>query len=939
MRVEVHLLGPVELCVDGRPVRLPSTTARVLLARLALAAGRVVPVADLVDALWSEEAPANAIGNLHSYVSRLRTHTGPEVVLRDPAGYRLDLPGDAVDVARVDLLAKAARAPAVDPAEAAALLAQALATWRGDALSDVADRLAFGPDVARLGEWRRQLQEEWLRHRLDAGDAAGALPEVEALTRAEPLREVPHLLLMRALHQTGRTAEALAVGRAYRDRVADGHGLDRSPALAELQQRILTGDVALVPTPRRAAPRAVGRGRPGPVDRFVGRQAELSAVQQLLGDSRVMTVVGPGGAGKTRLVREALRGDELVVELADVTSTADVPTAVAGALGARRAPHGGTAAVVERLGSAPAVLVLDNCEHLLAAVRALVDEVVTACPGVRVLATSRQRLGCAGERVLRLGPLPEPDQVELFLDRAGMLRADLDDGPRNRELAREVCRLVDGLPLAVELAARREAVFGLVQLRERLGAGLQVLDPVRGGDRSTAVSATVEWSYRLLDPPAQQLLDRLSVCRGGFGLDALGHFSPDGERLLADLVDASLVMTDHASDPPRYRLLETVRHVCLRHLGEAGAVSARDAHARWVGDLLADLVERQRARDPSGIPRLRREMANIQEALAFLVDSGRREEAGPVAASVAALVAEAPTPSSTEQLWQLAPTQVRTVTDGLLAWAAGYAAVMSSRYEDGDRLLTAALATVPDGHPLQWAARLQRMANAMFTGRVEDVHRDARLLAADGAAPVWAAVRGPCCAALIDHYSGDPRGAARWLEEYRDLTDGPDEDGFVAFTRGELLTEADPEAALRWFATSLERSARSSYTYLQVIAGIGRASVLIRLGRHDEAAAACRELITTVPDAGLTTQLWLVLRLSAELLADLGDPETAATVLDAADRQPSAPVVLAPDVRRHELIRQHARTARPAARTPRPDAPRDAAAVAALVLDALDRLV
>ncbi len=577
-RVEVALLGPVEVRVGGTVVPLSSVPQRLVLARLVLARGRVVPVAELVDALWGDTPPANAVGNLHSYVSRLRRLVGSARLAREPAGYRLRLPDDRVDVIRVERLVADARSVAsTDPARAAGMLGEALGLWRGEPLSNLADRLAFGPDVARLAEWRRQVREEWFELRLTAGHAADVLPELEEAVAGDPLRERVHLQLMRALHQAGRTAEALRVADGFRRRLVDDFGLDPGPALGELQRRLLADDPALRARPRRP-PQPAPAVYPVPTDRFVGRGRELELVREALRAHRSVTVVGPGGVGKTRLVLELLRGHgdgapTYVVGLAETPTTADVAVVVAGALGLRAAPEGGRTALADRLGREPALLVLDNCEHLLAPAADLVAELLGRCPAVRVLATSRQRLGVAGERVIRLGPLSEADQVELFCDRAALLRADFEVSERTRGLAADVCRLLDGLPLAVELAACREAVFGLPQLRDRLSAGLEVLEPARGGDRSTAVTATVEWSYRLLDPDAQALLDRLAVCRAGFPAGALDYFAPagagNGAALLAELVDASLVSCDLTADPPRYRLLETVRHVGLGHLTAA----------------------------------------------------------------------------------------------------------------------------------------------------------------------------------------------------------------------------------------------------------------------------------------------------------------------------------------------------------------------------------
>ncbi len=928
MSVEVGVLGPVELRLDGVPVPLPGSPQRIVLARLALAAGRVVPVADLIEALWGDDPPDNALGNLHSYVSRLRRHTGAAAIRREPGGYRLDLPADAVDAVRVERLVAAARDQA--PPDAARTLAGAVATWRGDPLCDVADRLAFAPDVARLTAWRRHLREECLDRRLAAGQAPQALPEIEELATAEPERERPQLLLMRALHQSGRTAEALAAGRAFRERMVGEHGVDPGPALDELQRRILAEDPELRPAVPAAAP--APPGRPRRTDRFVGRRAELAALRAALREGRVTTVVGPGGAGKTRLATEVLTGGEFVVELAELAVPADVPAAVAGAIGLRSAPRGGAAAITERLGSAPALLVLDNCEHLLDAVRGLVDEVVARCPGVRVLATSRHRLGAAGERVLRLGPLPEPEQVELFCDRAALLRADFPDDERTRRLAGEVCRLVDGLPLAVQLAAGREAVFGLAQLRDRLGAGLHVLDPARGGDRATAVSATVEWSYRLLPPDAQRLLDRLAVCRGGFGLDALRYFAPDGERLLAELVDASLVTCDLSADPPRYRLLETVRHVARTHLDAEGERDARDAHARWMIDLARVLADGQRVRDTAVTPSLRREMANLQEALAWLSAPGREDDAAWFAARLAVAGSAAPDPGLTEQLRRLVPGRVGTPAEALRAVAAGTGEFLSNHFREADRLTTAALGVLPAGHPMRWPALFVRLSNAMFEGRVADVHADARVLAEDPDAPAWVAGQAPCCAALISLYAGDAADAQRWLDRYPDRL-RHDHDGFVAFTRAELLSGTDPEAAVDCYDAALAISDRVGATYISNVAGIGRAAALIRLHRTAEAVPACRDMIGAVRAAGMTAQVWTILRLTAELLAGLGDLAPAVTILAAADAEPAAPVVMGADLRRHTAIRQRAAAAGIVARPQPPDA----AAVAGTALAALGR--
>ena len=483
-----------------------------------------------------------------------------------PGGYRLDV--DNTDVRRAErLVAEADDGARGDPARAAALLTDALGLWRGEPLADLPDRLALAAELAWLREWRLGLQERRIELLLDTGQPVNALPELEQLARIEPLRERPQLLLMRALHQVGRTADALTTARAYRRRLADETGLDPGRGMADLEQRVRTDDPRLrAPDPAPApvaAPTTPGR-RP-PADRFVGRGAEIAAVRSALRHHAVVSVVGPGGVGKTRLVLELLAsaaGRAVVVELAGVTTAADVPATVGAELGLRAASVDIGGAIAVQLGIGPVLLVLDNCEHVLDAASGLVAELLVRCPGLTVLATSRRRLGVPGEQVVRLGPLPEPDRVALFCDRAALLRVGFD---AHRPEVREICALLDGLPLAVELAARREAVFGLRALRDRLAGGLQVLEPAHAGDRTTALVPAAEWSYRLLDPQARTLFDRSAVAVGGFDLGALDHLAPAGTAnpaaLLAELVETSMVLADHSVEPPRYRLLEPLRQV------------------------------------------------------------------------------------------------------------------------------------------------------------------------------------------------------------------------------------------------------------------------------------------------------------------------------------------------------------------------------------------
>ena len=887
-RLEIGLLGPVECRVDGEVVALRGTTSRTLLARLALSPGRAVSTSELVEVLWGEDPPADAAGNLQSYLSRLRRVIGRERLVRTGVGYQLRVTPADVDVGRVTALVGRTRdAPA---AVAVSLLAEALDGWRGEPLADVVGNVAFAPEVARLVEWRAHLLAEWLECRLVLEPASEVLPELERAARSHPMRERIQLLLVRGLHADGRTADALAVVGAYRRRLAEESGLDPGPELTRLAQRILAQDAS----PVSARPRR----RHAPRNRFVGRSHELDLLR--VGGPGLVTVTGPGGVGKTRLVQELLDSttepdDAHLVLLGELSG--GVATAVAAALGLRATPEGAEAAIADRIGGRATVLVLDNCEHVLDEARRLAAGLLARCPQLRLVGTSRQRLGVAGERVLRLGPLEPADQVTLFCDRAALLRADFT-APGPQQVA-DVCALVDGLPLGVELAARREAVFGLPRLRDRLERGLAVLDPAAGGDRTTALAATVEWSYRLLAPDARALFDRLVVCRGGFGAEALDYLTPreDAAVLLAELVDASMVVADIDSDPPRYRVLETMRQTGLGHLDPEHRAEARDAHARWMQAHIEAVRGLQDLRSPEATPLFRRERVNLGEALAWLVERGAWERAGRLAAALAVELSDDPDLTLLGQLAELAAVPDGGGPDAALCLvAAGAATWLRGEVGAAVRLASTALGRLPAGHPQRWAGQWFRALSHMYAGDAGAVTADTQDLLAAGVAPRWVLATAVCNAALMSLFTGDRRSAQAWLSDHDALlAEIGAVDGFVAYTRGELAAEVEPECALSWFELAHRRNDERGVTFNREVAGVGRAAVLLRLGRHREAAAALRGLINALRRVGMVPQLWISLRLTAELLLELGDPRTAATLLAAADSDPLAPPVLGPD--------------------------------------------
>jgi len=524
--VRIGILGPLTVRDEqGAVIEIGGARLRTLLIRLALDAGRTVSADALVDAVWPQAPPAGAGNALQALVSRLRRALPePARLAGVPGGYRLDPTGRDVD--EFERLATAGRRTP-DPARAAELLRAAL--WRGPALAEVADAEFARASALRLEELRLAATEDRIEAELRCGAAAGAAAELTALTSRYPLRERPYGLLMRALSDLGRTGEAVRVYERLRRTLADELGADPSPELAGLHLALLRGD------------RPRGNLRTG-LTSFVGRDAELTRVTDLLTRARLVTLVGPGGAGKTRLavevghtVRAAVPDGVWLVELAPVRDPAEVPSAVLEALRpARISLEGFTARdpldrLVAALDDRDQLLLLDNCEHLIAAAAHLAEQVLGACPGVRILATSREPLALTGEVLCPVGPLPLPPAgasaaeasrfgaVRLFADRAAQVRPGFTVIDANIGEVGEICRRLDGLPLAIELAAARLRTLPLGQIAARLGDRFRLLS---GGSRTAlprhqTLHAVVDWSWELLDEAEQRLARRLSVFPDG----------------------------------------------------------------------------------------------------------------------------------------------------------------------------------------------------------------------------------------------------------------------------------------------------------------------------------------------------------------------------------------------------------------------------------------
>jgi predicted ATPase/DNA-binding SARP family transcriptional activator len=649
------VLGALVFERDGRSVPLPSGRQRSLLALLLLAGGVPLSRDRLIDELWGERPPASAVSALHVHLSKLRGLLGDLLVL-EAAGYALQAGAFELDVWRFDALVEQAR---TEPERTVALLSEALGLFRGEPLSDVACE-------GSIAQWRRALEEKRMQAillRIDAELAAGAagelVAELERLASEHPFEERLWGQLMLALYRAGRQADALEAYQRARRLFAAELGLEPGDQLGGLQQRILDRDPTLNPAAPEAAPPPVPveptpeepparppSTLPRPLTRLVGRQWELEMLAAMLADPdiRLITLTGPGGVGKTRLLLELARLQEpnyldgaVLVRLERLTDPALVAAEIASALALRADGDGpGADGLSAYLRERELLLVIDNFEHLPAAAM-LIAELLAVAPSIRVLVSSRTALRIRGEQVCEVEPLPLPASdsasearespaVQLFLQSALAANRKLEIDAAVTETVARICRALDGLPLAIELAASRARWLSPAQIADQLarplnigGQGLRDLP-----DRQQTLQATMRWSYDLLAVGAQEVLRCAGVFLGGFTLAALE--AAVGRPIHAEideLLEASLVRRQ--ADVGRFELLELVRAFALEELEACGQAS--EARARHRGYFATFVAATTQAFDQGGAPAdlaapLVADHANVRSALENAIEAG-----------------------------------------------------------------------------------------------------------------------------------------------------------------------------------------------------------------------------------------------------------------------------------------------------------------------------
>jgi predicted ATPase/DNA-binding SARP family transcriptional activator len=854
--------------VDGEPVELTGQKPRALLAALLLEANQVVSRDRLIDALWGEEPPDTARNTLQVYVSQLRKRL-PEGMLETAAhGYKLAVDPATVDVFEFVRLSEEGRTAltAGDAAGAAETLRGALALWDGSALADLAWEPFAQAEVVRLDELRASALEDRIEADLALGRHGQVVAELERLVNEHPLRERFRGQLMLALYRSGRQADALAVYQRARRTLVDELGIEPSESLRKLERAILAHDPSLnAPEARPASPRRL----PAPATPLLGRELELAALAELVRSdaTRLVTLTGIGGIGKTRLALELLRRlapefreGAAVAALAPVRDSALVARGILEALEIPEVGGDAEELLSKTLAQSELLLLLDNFEQVLPAARAIA-RLLDAAPALKIVVTSRAPLHIAAEREYPVPPLADDEAAELFVSRAQAANPNFELSEPNAAAVAELCSRLDGLPLAIELAAARTKLLPPAALLSRLSNRLELLT---GGRRDApqhqqTLRMTFDWSYELLDADAQRLFGRLGVFAGGCTLSSAEAVCEEAVlEALDTLVDESLVrQRETVTGEPRFSMLEIVREYALERLRTSG--ETEELRRRHLDHFvaLAEEAEPELSRGTDQIAwfaLLEDEHENLRAALAFALETGD-------AASALRLVV------AIRRFWQI---------HGHLA--------------EGREALAAALAAAP-AEPSELRADALNMIGILAAEQGEFENSRASFQAALDEARAIGSTRvissGLVNLGNLAFYSGDLDAARRLYEESIEYFDVLGDLRGQALAKENIglmaLTADDIPEAVAWLSEALELARDGGDTREIAAAARSLAAATIELGERAQAAELLTESLELTRELGETHGVAICLDTFAGLAATAGEAERAATLFGASD--------------------------------------------------------
>jgi predicted ATPase/DNA-binding SARP family transcriptional activator len=891
-RLRIEVLGPVRVIdADGRDLTPTGALQRRLLALLALRRGRVVPSDTAVEVLWPSDLPHDPAGALQNHLSRLRRDLPDGVIHSVGDGYRLD--ASQVDLDCDELATAVSADPPLDP-PTLARIESILDRWQGPAFPELDHADEIHAEALRLADLRVRAQEVRAEHRLATGDTDGLVADLSTLTELEPLRERPRSLLMAALAADGRQVEALRVYDDFRRLLSDELGIEPSPALMAQHAALLEG--GSVGSPRWSPP----QGLPTPTTSLVGRSRQAAELAALVEARRLVSLIGPGGVGKTRLLVEVghlLRAasPERPVVLCEL-ATADEASAVnvmAAALGVDARPGVALAdQLATVLGPTELVVLADNCEHVLEPIAELVDHLLTRCPRLTVVATSRERLRVAGEQTCSVGALPvegpASPAVRLFLDRARAAVADFE--PTDDELAviEDLVRRLDGLPLAIELAAARLFTHDLDEVAAGLDQRFALLTSgYRTSPRHASLGAAVSWSFDMLDPDLQDVFAALSVFAGSFtAADAASVCLvplDEAQAALAELAERSLVMR---APHRRFVLLETLRAFGAERLDASGQrVEVGHRHARRLVEWIEDADDQLLVPGRGAIAEIDAALPELHAAFTWLVAQREAELAGRMVASLLDY-----------GVWRLRPDVLawseraaaldpddRCATAAVVWAVAAYAAWMTGDVPETGRRAAKALAiAVRHGGPMPGEVATVNGSYQLFVGDLDEARRWYRLgievAGSDRAQQLMARASEFLALGYADDPATDERIDALLSELGAIDTANA---AYAWYCAGEAdLARGLPRAESR-LEQAIELAARANASFVTGIAGASKASIVARTGDPQVAAQEYRRLIDHWRRAGMWSTQWTMLRSIAGLLFRLDRHHQAAVLVGA----------------------------------------------------------